>query len=319
MFVTMNRFTIDPDHWGDFEARFRQRAGLVDGEPGFIRNALLRPVESSGEQHIVMTLWESRQDFENWTRSESFVKAHQRARETPREWFIAPTRLEVFESADQPADAENGDAQDGGTDGAIIAGMRGENEQQEWIEAADDALRESIIRHEGDRDVIYAMLEGGSLNAARGCDWRQCRDEGTWPAYVDSKGLDTVGIGHLITGNEAYDAYAGVPDAEVQAQFEQDVQTHLSAAKRLAEEQGMRIAGNFVIQRFMTEMCFNIGEGKYRGFRNGLKKLASAVNGDGRFTYNQAADEHLDSQWARQVKTRATEMTDMLRALDRQA
>ncbi len=40
MFVTMNRFTIAPEHWDDFENRFKQRAGLVDGEPGFIRNAV---------------------------------------------------------------------------------------------------------------------------------------------------------------------------------------------------------------------------------------------------------------------------------------
>jgi len=100
MFVTMNRFTIDPAHWEGFEARFRNRAGLVDGEPGFIRNDLLRPAEDSGEQHIVFTMWESRKDFETWTKSESFRKAHEKVRETPREWFLAPTRLEAFESAD---------------------------------------------------------------------------------------------------------------------------------------------------------------------------------------------------------------------------
>jgi len=98
MFVTMNRFTIDPDHREDFENRFKQRAGLVDGEPGFIRNAVLRPAENSSEQHIVMTLWESREAFLAWTKSESFRKAHVRAGQTPKEWFIAPTKLEMFEA-----------------------------------------------------------------------------------------------------------------------------------------------------------------------------------------------------------------------------
>ena len=60
-------FTIDPDHWRDFEARFEQRAGLVDGEPGFIRNTILRPEGNSSDQHIVMTLWESREAFEAWS------------------------------------------------------------------------------------------------------------------------------------------------------------------------------------------------------------------------------------------------------------
>jgi len=98
MFVPMNRFTVDPAHWEDFEGRFNQRAGLVDGEPGFIRNEILRPAENSSEQHIVFTMWESRKDFENWTHSESFRKAHEKAGETPREWFLAPTRLEMFEA-----------------------------------------------------------------------------------------------------------------------------------------------------------------------------------------------------------------------------
>jgi heme-degrading monooxygenase HmoA len=98
MFVTMNRFTIDPAHWDDFENRFKQRAGLVDGEPGFIRNAVLRPQQNTSNQHIVMTLWESRQAFEAWTHSESFRQAHAKAGQTPKEWFIGPTKLEIFDA-----------------------------------------------------------------------------------------------------------------------------------------------------------------------------------------------------------------------------
>ncbi len=98
MFVTMNRFTIDPAHWDDFENRFKQRAGLVDGEPGFIRNAVLRPQENTSDQHIVMTLWESRQAFEAWTRSDSFRQAHAKTGQTPKEWFASPTRLEIFDA-----------------------------------------------------------------------------------------------------------------------------------------------------------------------------------------------------------------------------
>ncbi len=98
MFVTMNRFTIDPAHWDDFENRFKQRAGLVDGEPGFIRNAVLRPQENTSDQHIVMTLWESRQAFEAWTHSESFRQAHAKAGQTPKDWFVGPSNLEIFDA-----------------------------------------------------------------------------------------------------------------------------------------------------------------------------------------------------------------------------
>jgi len=108
MFVTMNRFTIAPEHWGDFENRFKQRAGLVDSEPGFIRNAVLRPQENSSDQHIVMTLWKTRQDFETWTRSDAFRKAHGKAGQTPKEWFIAPTKLEIFDSVSDSSESETG-------------------------------------------------------------------------------------------------------------------------------------------------------------------------------------------------------------------
>lgn len=98
MFITMNRFTIAPQYWQAFEERFKQRAGLIDNEPGFIRNTVLRPTEGTSGQHIVMTLWESRDAFEAWTRSDSFRQAHTRAGQTPKEWFAAPTKLEMFES-----------------------------------------------------------------------------------------------------------------------------------------------------------------------------------------------------------------------------
>jgi len=188
--------------------------------------------------------------------------------------------------------------------------------EDDWIKANDSELIASIKKHEGERDVIYSYLESGRLKAADGCDADACKEAGTWPAYVDTEGLDTVGIGHLITGDEDYDCYGGVTEDVVMKQLAEDLETHLASAKKLASDYGMNIGGNYTVQRFMTELCFNIGAASYANFKNGLKKLASAVNGDGQFTYNDAANEHLDSKWARQVKGRAKNMTDTLRALD---
>ena len=185
-----------------------------------------------------------------------------------------------------------------------------------WIASTDSELIASIIKHEGNREVIYSHLKSGILKAAQGCDAETCMEEGTWPAYIDSEGLDTVGIGHLITGDEDYNCYAGVTEDVVMKQLASDLENHLAAAKKLANDNGINIDGNYTVQRFMTEMCFNIGAAGYAKFRNGLKKLASAVNSDGQYTYNDAADEHLDSRWAKQVKGRAIEMTDTLRELD---
>ena len=185
-----------------------------------------------------------------------------------------------------------------------------------WIEPADFELIASIKKHEGEKDVIYGSLKTQRLKAATSCNAGDCIENGTWPAYIDSEGKDTVGIGHLITGDEDYDCYAGVTDDIVMQQLASDLEQHLAAAKKLAADHGMNISGNHVVQRFMTELCFNIGATGYSKFRNGLKKLTSAVNGNGEFTYSDAADEHLDSLWAEQVKGRANDMVDTLRALD---
>ncbi|RMG91139.1 MAG: antibiotic biosynthesis monooxygenase [Zetaproteobacteria bacterium] len=98
MFVTMNRFRIRPEFWADFEERFRSRESLLAEVPGFVRNMVLRPVEGAGDHHVVMTIWESREAFQNWTQSEAFRKAHARAGRTPKEWFSEPSQLEAFES-----------------------------------------------------------------------------------------------------------------------------------------------------------------------------------------------------------------------------
>ncbi len=101
MFVTMSRIPVRKEHWDDVEDRFRHRLGLVDLAPGFVRNLVLRPAGGSTDSHIVMTLWENRESFENWTKSDAFIQAHYRIHQDARkakEAFKGPGRLEIFES-----------------------------------------------------------------------------------------------------------------------------------------------------------------------------------------------------------------------------
>jgi heme-degrading monooxygenase HmoA len=44
MITAMNRIYVAPEFAEQFEERFRTRAGLVDGMPGFVWNKVLRPV-----------------------------------------------------------------------------------------------------------------------------------------------------------------------------------------------------------------------------------------------------------------------------------
>ena len=96
MFVVMNRISVKPDFAEQFEERFRTRAGEVDKMPGFIRNQVLRPA-APNEPYIVLTTWQSRQDFDNWVNSEAFKKGHSRSGTLPPEAFKGPAQLESFE------------------------------------------------------------------------------------------------------------------------------------------------------------------------------------------------------------------------------
>ncbi len=97
MYVVMNRIPVNEGYQGDFEERFKSRQGLVDQSPGFIRNLVLRPDDDSSEYHVVMTLWQDRQAFLDWTKGDAFRQAHVQARETPREMYKGKNVLEMFE------------------------------------------------------------------------------------------------------------------------------------------------------------------------------------------------------------------------------
>ena len=115
MIVVTNRIPVAEGHEADFEDRFKNRVHLVDQAPGFIRNEVHRPrpvrfdheqgrfVDDPSEEgfYEVKTWWRSFEDFEAWTRSESFAKAH--ANRPPGEMFRGPSKLlvhEVFLSTD---------------------------------------------------------------------------------------------------------------------------------------------------------------------------------------------------------------------------
>lgn len=96
MFVVMNRISVNPGYQEQFEDRFANRAGEVDKMKGFVRNQVLRP-DNPGQPYIVLTVWESKVDFENWVNSEAFTKGHARSGTLPKEAFQGPNKLESFE------------------------------------------------------------------------------------------------------------------------------------------------------------------------------------------------------------------------------
>ncbi|HWT00768.1 MAG TPA: antibiotic biosynthesis monooxygenase [Pyrinomonadaceae bacterium] len=96
MITVANRIYVGREYHDAFEERFRERAGLVDKMPGFVSNMVLRPV-NEGDPYVVFTIWQSRQDFLNWVRSDAFVKGHAQSGTLPREAFTGPNVLEMHE------------------------------------------------------------------------------------------------------------------------------------------------------------------------------------------------------------------------------
>lgn len=102
MIVVMNRIPVNPDYAGAFEARFADRAALVDGMDGFVAFRLLRPTVPE-HPYIVMTFWESNEHFLAWTESDSFKQGHARSGQLPREAFLGHPTLEVMEIIQETA------------------------------------------------------------------------------------------------------------------------------------------------------------------------------------------------------------------------
>lgn len=96
MFVVANRFTVAEGQGEAFVERFEDSMGGVEDRPGFVRFDLLAPADD-GSVYVAQTYWESREDFEAWTDSESFRESH--ADRPPKGMFEAPPSLEKYETA----------------------------------------------------------------------------------------------------------------------------------------------------------------------------------------------------------------------------
>ena len=97
MFIAMNRFQVLPGNEEAFEAVWMNRDSYLSEVPGFIEFNLLRgPKTEEYTLYSSHTLWRTREDFEAWTRSEAFRKAHHTAGDN-KPLTLGPPRFEGFE------------------------------------------------------------------------------------------------------------------------------------------------------------------------------------------------------------------------------
>ncbi len=98
MFVAMNRFKIALGREEDFIEVWRKRETHLDKVPGFKSFNLLRG--ASNEEFSLFashSIWESREAFEAWTRSEAFRMAHAHAGDT-KGIYLGHPQFEGFEA-----------------------------------------------------------------------------------------------------------------------------------------------------------------------------------------------------------------------------
>lgn len=97
MFIAMNRFKVMLDSGAEFERVWTARDTHLRDVPGFVEFHLLRGPER--EDHVLYsshTLWRSREDFDDWTRSEAFRLAHHSAGQN-RPLYLGHPEFEGFE------------------------------------------------------------------------------------------------------------------------------------------------------------------------------------------------------------------------------
>lgn len=73
--IKINAITVPEGSGDELGKRFAARHDSMDGTPGFQGYELLQPTDGRNTW-LVITRWESEDDFENWRNSQQFQKSH---------------------------------------------------------------------------------------------------------------------------------------------------------------------------------------------------------------------------------------------------
>lgn len=117
-------------------------------------------------------------------------------------------------------------------------------------------------------------------------------------AYECSEGKVTVGVGRNIDQAGGM----GLSDDEIDYLLQNDVERVI---KELAAEYPWFGDLDDVRRDAMVDISFNLGATRLRLFKRALAAMETG-------NYKEAATEFLDSRWAKQVGSRALELTDMI-------
>jgi len=127
----------------------------------------------------------------------------------------------------------------------------------------------------------------------------EVKKNGRHVAYMCPAGHWTIGIGRNIDPNGGI----GLSDEEVDMLLEGDI---LRVIKELSAEYPWFDSLDDVRKNALIDIGFNLGATRLRLFKKALAAMEVA-------DYSLAADEFMDSRWAKQVGSRAIELTEMIR------
>lgn len=97
MFIAMNRFKVVKGRERDFENVWKSRQSRLHERPGFIVFHLLKgPQRSDHTLYASHALWETKQNFTDWTQSEHFREAHKNAGQN-RDLYLGGPEFEGFD------------------------------------------------------------------------------------------------------------------------------------------------------------------------------------------------------------------------------
>ena len=116
--------------------------------------------------------------------------------------------------------------------------------------------------------------------------------------YKDTKGIDTIGVGRNLVNR-------GISTEEAMMMLDNDIQYFTAQLRSVLP---WFDSSPDKVKMVLLDMSFNLGITGLLNFKNTLHFIEI---GD----YKSAATAMLDSQWAKQVGTRATEDADILKSI----
>jgi heme-degrading monooxygenase HmoA len=81
--VAINYISCQEHYRSRFEELFKSRAHAIDRLPGFRNMHVLKPQEEGGN-YLIVSYWDTEEQFRAWTKSPEFIEGHKRGFEDIR-------------------------------------------------------------------------------------------------------------------------------------------------------------------------------------------------------------------------------------------